>query len=98
MDGYADLNDDRYVTGEELGAYLQEKVVNYTRKAQHPQYGKINNPKLDKDDFVFVAGSDAVIEDPSGAANKATLSVESNVSGASVFLDGESGSDAFVGN
>ena len=33
---------------------LQEKVINYSRKAQHPQFGKINNPKLDKGDFVFV--------------------------------------------
>jgi hypothetical protein len=54
-DGYADQNEDGYITGQELGAYLQEKVVNYSRKAQHPQYGKINNPKLDKGDFVLVA-------------------------------------------
>jgi uncharacterized caspase-like protein/ketosteroid isomerase-like protein len=51
----ADRNRDGYVTGQELGAYLQEEVVNYSRKAQHPQYGKINNPKLDKGDFVLVA-------------------------------------------
>ncbi len=54
VDGYADRNQDGYVTGEELGAYLQERVVNYSRRAQHPQYGKINNPLLDKGDFVFV--------------------------------------------
>ena len=53
-DGFADLNRDSYVTGEELGAYLQEQVINYSRKAQHPQFGRINNPKLDKGDFVFV--------------------------------------------
>ena len=53
-EGFADLNGDSYVTGEELGAYLQENVINYSRKAQHPQFGKINNPKLDKGDFVFV--------------------------------------------
>lgn len=52
-EGEADRNHDGYVTGEELGAYLQERVVNYTRKAQHPQYGKINNPKLDKGDFII---------------------------------------------
>jgi uncharacterized caspase-like protein/ketosteroid isomerase-like protein len=51
----ADRNKDGYITGQELGAYLQEKVVNYSSKAQHPQYGKINNPKLDKGDFVLVA-------------------------------------------
>lgn len=54
QDDFADLNHDGYVTGEELGAYLQERVINYSRKAQHPQFGKINNPKLDKGDFVFV--------------------------------------------
>jgi tetratricopeptide (TPR) repeat protein len=53
-DGFADINSDGYVTGEELGIYLQEQVVNYTRKAQHPQFGKINHPRLDKGDFVFV--------------------------------------------
>jgi hypothetical protein len=35
--------------------HLQEKVVNYTRGGQHPQYGKINNPKLDRGDFIFVS-------------------------------------------
>ncbi len=53
-DGDADLNRDGYVTGEEIGSYLEEKVVNYSHKGQHPQYGKINNPKLDKGDFVFL--------------------------------------------
>ncbi|PKN67605.1 MAG: hypothetical protein CVU57_02595 [Deltaproteobacteria bacterium HGW-Deltaproteobacteria-15] len=50
----ADLNKDGYVTGSELGMHLQTRVVNYTRGGQHPQYGKINNPKLDKGDFIFV--------------------------------------------
>ena len=54
--GFADLNQDQYITGEELGAYLQEQVINYSRKTQHPQFGKINNPKLDKGDFVFIKG------------------------------------------
>ena len=53
-EGFADLNQDKYVTGEELGSYMQEQVTNYSRNAQHPQFGKINNPRLDKGDFVFV--------------------------------------------
>lgn len=57
QDRFADRNKDGYVTGQELGAYLQEQVVNYSDKTQHPQYGKINNPKLDKGDFVFVLES-----------------------------------------
>jgi hypothetical protein len=52
--GDADLTRDGYITGSELGMYLSDKVVNYTRRAQHPQYGKINNPSLDRGDFVFV--------------------------------------------
>ncbi|MCP4701136.1 MAG: caspase family protein, partial [Gammaproteobacteria bacterium] len=56
-DRYADLNKDGYVTGQELGLYLREEVVNYTDGAQHPKYGKIKNPELDKGDFVFLASS-----------------------------------------
>ncbi len=54
LKGDADANSDQYVTGSELGMYLESTVVNYTRNAQHPQYGKIRNLKLDKGDFVFV--------------------------------------------
>ncbi len=65
LDREADRNKDSYVTGQELGAYMQEQVVNYSNKAQHPQYGKINNPKLDKGDFVFALDWGA----PPGAAH-----------------------------
>ena len=54
INGRADLNDDGYVTGSELGMYLETMVVRYTNKNQHPKYGKMNNPELDKGDFVFV--------------------------------------------
>ena len=84
--GEADLNRDGYVTGSELGMYLQDKVVNYTRGGQHPQYGKINNPKLDKGDFIFLAGGE-----PPGV--NATLSVTSNVTGANVSIDGSPAGD-----
>jgi hypothetical protein len=53
IEGEADTNRDGYVTGTELGEFLQDKVVNYSRNTQHPQYGKIRNPNLDKGDFVF---------------------------------------------
>jgi len=49
----ADYDKDGFVTGSELGQFLQTKVVNYSYNAQHPQYGKIRNPNLDKGDFVF---------------------------------------------
>lgn len=54
--GEADYSKDGYVTGSELGMYLDSSVVNYTRGAQHPQYGKIRHPKLDKGDFIFSLG------------------------------------------
>jgi len=54
LNGEGDGNSDGYVTGNELGEFLQTKVVNYTRESQHPQYGKIRDPQLDKGDFVFV--------------------------------------------
>ena len=44
---------DGYLTGEELGLFLKNKVPLYN-PAQHPQYGKIRDPKLDQGDFVFV--------------------------------------------
>jgi hypothetical protein len=43
----ADLNRDGYVSGSELGDFLQSTVVNYSRNSQHPQYGKIRNLALD---------------------------------------------------
>ena len=54
LQGEADLNRDQYISGSELGEYLQTSVVNYSYDAQHPQYGKIRNPNLDKGDFIFV--------------------------------------------
>ncbi len=50
----ADGNNDGFLTGTELGEYLQSSVVNYSYNGQHPQYGKIRHPSLDKGDFVFV--------------------------------------------
>ena len=47
---------DGYITGEELGQYLKVKVPKYNPN-QHPQYGKIRDPILDKGDFVFVLKS-----------------------------------------
>ena len=53
---------DGYITGEELGYYLKMKVPYYF-EYQHPQFGKIKNPHLDKGDFIFLANS-AIQDDP----------------------------------
>ena len=54
LNGEGDLNRDGYVTGTELGSFLQKNVAVYSRETQHPQYGTIRNPYLDKGDFVFI--------------------------------------------
>lgn len=54
LDGEGDMDGDGYVTGAELGQFLETKVTNYSRRAQTPRYGKLRDPLLDKGDFVFV--------------------------------------------
>lgn len=56
----ADGNKDGFLTGTELGEYLQSAVVNYSYNGQHPQYGKIRHPSLDKGDYVFVLKTPSV--------------------------------------
>ena len=50
--GEADLTNDGYITGTELGIYLHDKVI-YYGKRQTPQKGRIRDPKLDEGEFVF---------------------------------------------
>jgi hypothetical protein len=59
--GEADFDRDGFVTGTELGNFLQERVERETNGRQHPQFGKINNPELDKGDFVFVTPNNRMI-------------------------------------
>ncbi len=49
----ADMNKDGYVTGTELGLYLQGEVPKHVE--QLPQFGKIRDFNLSRGDFVFVA-------------------------------------------
>ena len=61
---------DGYITGEELGLYLKNRVPEYNA-SQHPQYGKIKDIRLDKGDFVFAlkgspAGQVLIMNQPSG--------------------------------
>jgi len=54
ISGDGDLNGDGYVTGTELGSFLQDSVINCTHSSQHPQFGKIRHLNLSRGDFVFV--------------------------------------------
>ncbi len=80
---------DNYITGEELGLYLKTKVPEYN-PAQHPQYGKIRDPRLDKGDFVFILPikSDKAIEKPSEQPAGGTISVESSVRDSEIYVNG----------
>jgi len=51
--GEADLDGDGYITGTDLSTFLQDRVITYSRDRQHPQYGKVPDPNLDKGDFIF---------------------------------------------
>ena len=67
LEGAADLNRDGYILGSELGSYLEDKVTNYSRQTQTPQYGKIQDRNLDKGDFVFALANPT---GPTGAVAK----------------------------
>ncbi len=53
LDGEADINRDGYVTGLEIGAFVQTTLPGLTGNAQSPQYGKIQNVRLRQGDIVF---------------------------------------------
>ena len=87
----ADANSDGYVTGSELGMFLTDRMTNLTRNRQTPRYGKLRDMNWDRGDFVFVvASSGAVVEDASKSVRKTTLSLDVNVAGAKVMMDGKS--------
>jgi hypothetical protein len=65
----ADANHDGYVTGTELGLFLQDKITNLTNNRQTPRYGKLNAYGYDRGDFVFQVGKPDV---PSIAAPPTT--------------------------
>ncbi len=64
LEGEADRNKDGYVTGTELGLFMEETVTNLSRRTQTPRYGKIQNRFLNKGDFVFPIKWEAVLNEP----------------------------------
>ena len=50
----SDFNDDGYVTGEELGLFLNQQMTALTGAAQTPKSGKLHDVKFNQGDFVFV--------------------------------------------
>ncbi len=68
----SDANQDGYVTGSELGAFLADRVTNLTGGAQTPRYGKMLDVNFDRGDFVFVAAREAAPE-PAATSSGAAL-------------------------
>ncbi|MBM3582391.1 MAG: caspase family protein, partial [Alphaproteobacteria bacterium] len=65
----ADFNDDGYVTGEELGLFLSQRMSALTNAAQTPRWGRLLDVRWDKGDFVFaLPGGAAVAALPPAAA------------------------------
>ena len=79
----ADFNHDGYVTGTELGLFISNRVTDLTNAKQTPRYGKFLDEDFDRGDFVFALPQKEVIP------LKSTVSIQSNVSGANVLLDGK---------
>ena len=92
---------DGYITGEELGLYLKSEVSKHN-PAQTPQYGKINDPNLNKGDFVFVIPQRKIkwtgtltvantwslgVEPVPSSKQTAMLSLQSDPSGANVYIN-----------
>jgi hypothetical protein len=53
IEGAANRNKDRYVTGTELGEFLFDYVTTHSKGTQTPRYGKIRDPELSQGDFIF---------------------------------------------
>ena len=66
-----DLYKDGYVTGEELGLYLKNKVPEHT--AQTPQYGKIRDYDLSRGDFVFAVGDRSQVAELGGVQSPTSV-------------------------
>lgn len=93
--GEADLNRDGYVTASELGLFLPDRVVNYSKKTQHPQFGTIQNRALAQGDFVFVlpkkdtrTASVAPTKPGPGRRAVGRIKITANVDGAKFNLGG----------
>lgn len=97
LNGEGDLNKDGYMTGTELGDFLQYNVITYSYNTQHPQYGKIRRQNLDQGDFVFVMKTAALPSTPVQPIAKEEVIEESPIIGSieliteidgSLYIDG----------
>jgi formylglycine-generating enzyme required for sulfatase activity len=101
--GKGDLNQDGYVTGTELGLYLQAEVPKYVH--QSPQFGRIRDYNLSQGDFVFVLPRPVSVPPfpsplpppPVSTKQVGYLQVNVNVPNAQVLVDGRTAGTASRG-
>lgn len=78
---------DGYLTGVELADYLYRTVPKLS-EGQHPQHGKIYDPRLNKGDFVFVLPpNNGQVEKGVELDTIATLHITTTPTGATVYID-----------
>ena len=64
LNGKADYDKDGYLTGSELGSYIQKRTAEDWKGNLTPQYGKLQDPNLNKGDFVFELSKPEVVKPP----------------------------------
>jgi len=69
-DGNADMNADGYITANELGMFLSEKVTIDSENQQTPQYGRMTSQE---GEFVFVYSENTVVIQDKSADEKLDL-------------------------
>lgn len=84
--GAADLNRDGYVTGSELGSFLEDTVTDYTRRAQTPRWGKMRDPNLDRGDIVFALGAQRMAAAPDVAPAARAVDLEPRLGGEAFYV------------
>ena len=72
LNGKADYDKDGYLTGTELGSYIQKRTAEDWEGKLTPQYGKLQDPNLNKGDFVFELSKPLKEKRPKAQPNLAT--------------------------
>jgi hypothetical protein len=67
-DEKADFNDDGYVTGEELGLFLSQRMTSLTQASQTPKSGKLHDVRYNQGDFVFALERPADVAAPASGS------------------------------
>jgi ketosteroid isomerase-like protein len=67
LQGRADLDDDGYVTGTELGSYVLNEVISLGH-GQKPQFGRASDPGFDLGDIVFEVPAEYLTRKAAAAA------------------------------